>query len=129
MKTLLILVVLLFSFSVLAENWIEFGSNNNGTTNTIMYVDYDLVDKKNGYLNIVTLFDFSPKINGVIGSLKFLKRYDCDDFKTKLLRTIYYKDQMGKGDVYDDDSENEGWEYLIPNSNEYALLEVFCSKF
>ena len=130
MKILLTLFILFISSSLYSkENWVYFGFADNGTTETTMYVDYNQVDKRNGYLIVVTLFDFSPKIEGAIGSLKFLTKYDCGDAKSKLLRTIYYDGQMGEGDVYGDNTENESWEYLIPNSNEYALLETLCLKF
>ena len=65
MKILLTLFILFISSSLYSkENWVYFGFADNGTTETTMYVDYNQVDKRNGYLIVVTLFDFTPKIEG-----------------------------------------------------------------
>ncbi len=130
MKFLINLFILFYSSILSAsDNWIEFGVTNNDGIQTTMYVDFEQVDKINNYLHSVTLFDFIPKISGEIGSLKFLKKYDCEEYKAKTLRIIYYNGQMGEGGVYGDDSNNEKWEYLMPASNEYELLKILCSNF
>ena len=124
MKTLLTFFILLFSSSVLAE-WVFFSEDEELT----LYTRYDNITKNDGYIYYWTLFDFNPPIEETIGSLIFLHQGECYPYKSKILRSVFYREQMGSGEILKDDTIEEDWKFLIPDSNEYLLLESICSKF
>ena len=131
MKNFLVTILILLSTSVFAQgNWIEFGSSYSEGTKTTLYYSFETAYKRNNFLNALILINFSPPIDNIIGSAKFLNAFDCYDYKRKILRTIYYAGQMGEGDMLDDESlESENWEYVLPGSNEHFLLETLCPRF
>ena len=97
MKKLLIIFTLLFSVmfsSTSFSEWKEVAENEDGQ---VFYVDFESINKKDGYIYYWLLIDFSkPDKDGDL-SVNNYRQTDCKLIKHKDLTFYGYKEPMGIG--------------------------------
>ena len=129
MKTLSILLTLIFTVMVpspsLAE-WKKLGENVNGNT---VYVDFERIRKHDGYVYFWDMIDYlKPTEHGHLSN-KAYRQGDCKLFRYKYLSGSFHKEPMGggSGGVSEPPERHKGWKYPPPDSTSEHTLKTVCA--
>jgi hypothetical protein len=114
---------LLISFSATAAEWVPIADWEKATT----YTDTKSIAKspKHGIVKVWLLVDFKDIQQSILSEDEF----DCDHFKTRMLRYRQYMQSMARAPMLKD-GENPSKEWQIPklNSNRHNMYEAICGK-
>jgi len=132
-----VLFIFLFVSPVFGDNWVQYGTTNEG--NVFSYKKDTVKWKNKNIVQVWERLDFSVEgrddfiqyrlDNGLpiwdkLSFLISLDEYDCKEIKSKDLYFTYY-DTDGK--VLDSVSSND-WEHIIPGSIRERLYKIVCKK-
>tara|TARA_B100000579_G_C22201568_1_gene563165 strand:+ start:162 stop:548 length:387 start_codon:yes stop_codon:yes gene_type:complete len=122
MKIFLFSILLLFTINGFALNWKKFYENPMGES----YVDIDNISKRNNIVYYSRLFDYlKPSPIGVRSSISKFS-VDCISEKITWISSVYYNQQMGKGDVVKEGTFNKR---LYPRTDtvDYVTMKFVCN--
>ena len=129
--TFMILFSLLFFNSKSYGKW-EWVSGSTSLGGVDIYIDFQRIMKKNGYIYFWYLMNWE-KINNPKGnssnyhSFVVYSQGDCNLFKFKQLSVNTYFSQMGKN--FDQSfTPKDEWKYPTPKSNFEGMLKSVCNK-
>tara|TARA_B110000967_G_scaffold189561_1_gene213384 strand:+ start:327 stop:710 length:384 start_codon:yes stop_codon:yes gene_type:complete len=123
------LLVLLFSILISFNSYGEWTLVTTGiNVKNKYYIDFDGVDKNNGYTYYWNLVDFEKLSKWGELSAKVLYEVDCNaPLKEKRISSIYYKLPMGKGAISDTSNSPGDWEYASPDSVREQTIKAVCN--
>ena len=123
------ILILLFSLIISFNSYGEWTWDNDNINNDSYYLDNKTIKKIDGYVFFWSLEDFNmPLVNDKIYSAKVYKKIDCSRERTDDIRVVYYDQPMGDGEIYvSDDFPETEWDYPIPGSSFYILMESACN--
>ena len=126
MKILFTLTIIFFqSFPSLGE-WSEIDRN---TDNDVFYIDLKKIKKIDGHIYYWTLIDFSKMDQEGDLSEKNLRKVDCKKSRYSLLRRVFYKQSMGRGQISNDYVKGlNKWTYVIPDTVNENVLNIVCKR-
>ena len=127
MKKLTLILSLIFTVTLSSNSfgeWRKVIKSNEGNT---YYVDFERIQKVDGYVYFWELHDFlKPLSNGSLSGSVY-KQGDCKLFRFKTLSFVFYKEPMGRviGDTPPVPKEHQFWKYPPPNNtNELPIPEI-----
>jgi hypothetical protein len=121
-KLLILLFSLLISFNSLGE-WVLSNANDGGD----YYIDFDSLQIADDSLYIWTMRNL-PKPNeyGTLSMVAYSQE-DCKMLRSKLLKVLFYNQNMGNGEVVDSVSvDNPEWDYNPPGSIGRDATRLIC---
>ena len=127
MKHLTLILTLFFSTLMFSSpayaDWEKVGDDAVGNT---FYVDFDGMLKNNGYVYYWELQDLLEP--NEYGNLSFEVYYqgDCELFRYKDLRAIYYKQSKGEGHGETVPPSSTEWKYPTSKSMAEKMLTQVC---
>jgi len=126
MKTLLTFFVLLFSTSVVANEF-EWKKISTSITGTSIYADLSSIKKNNN--NRVTFLEltdfFEPSEQGILSVIVY-KEVNCKNFSFRYLKDIYFELPMGKGEEWGVNNEKSEWMGAIKDSVSHRVHIFVC---
>ncbi len=125
MKKILLLIILFFtSLSVFAE-WIELGSTEDKT----LYFKSDSIRKKKNLVKVWILHNYSnAKEDGTKSEKDFIE-INCSEEEMRLLSTISYNQQFGKGThLGHNDFSLAAFSPIVPESGGSHIFQKVCNK-
>lgn len=137
MKYLVFLLVWLAALGVVkadmeANNWDRIGASTNGVY--VLYVDHSTLKLEDGIARLWTLDDFIKPYKSIEGievwSGKTLYFYNCLEGKRVKVAQYGYTRPMGKGASaygFELESKEFEWEYVAPDTIDYAVFAIACS--
>lgn len=127
-KILLTLILALIAHAVMA-GWSLVDESADGST--IIYVDFDTIQKTEDNIKMWSLGDFKTvkEFSGIeFLSSKYQKEYDCKQEQARMLAFTLFSANMGEGQVVYSNSDPDEWEPVIPGSVAKTLWEIACGK-
>ena len=123
-KLRILLFSLLISFNSYGE-WKEIITSTKGDT---YYIDKDSIYESNGYYYYWELDDMKNALSNGSMSAKLLVQVDCGLKRYGTLTYVYYKQQMGNGEMMNTYTPtNFTWQYAPPESIGAQFLTVICA--
>ena len=123
-KLLVLLFSLLISFNSFGEWRLVTIGDNVGNK---FYIDFDSVNKKNGYVYYWNLIDLVKPDDWGDLSAKILYEVDCNlPYKERGISYNYYKAPMGQGSPSATDNIINDWRYATPGSVREQTIESVC---
>ena len=122
-RFLLILMVILLSFPILAEEWIAVNITSGGDT---IYIGNNSITKDEQYVYYWELANYKVIEKSGVMSAKIYKQVDCNKYGVITLQFFSYKKPMGKGDVSVSYNPPKEWISPPPSSSFYHSLRVVC---
>ena len=121
MKKIIFTTLILFSINSFAVNWQKVAQNETGN----YFVDFDSIEKKEGFIYYSDLVDFVNPHNGNLSAISKYK-VDCKEEKQIWLNLATYTQAMGKGKVNSEVTPNEE---IYPKSNTiyFFLIKKICN--
>ena len=98
-------------------------SNHNAVG---FYIDKNTIKNHGEYVNFWMLTDHKTPISNVFFSTKSPIKGDCDLGRLKFIRTLAYKQPMGKGDFDSVTGSEKKWSYLPPDEALMSVLNYAC---
>jgi len=125
MKKILLLIILFFtSLSVFAE-WIELGSTEDKT----LYFKSDSIRKKKNLVKVWILHNYSNAKEDGTKSEKDLIEINCSEEEMRLLSTISYNQQFGKGmHLGHNDFSLAAFSPIVPESSGSHIFQKLFNK-
>ncbi len=125
MKKILLLIILFFtSLSVFAE-WIELGSTEDKT----LYFKSDSIRKKKNLVKVWILHNYSNAKEDGTKSEKDLIEINCSEEEMRLLSTISYNQEFGKGThLGHNDFSLAAFSPIVPESAGSRIFQKVCNK-
>ena len=123
-KLLVLLFSLLISFNSYGE-WTKISENTLGDT---YYIDSDSIKERGGYFYYWELDNYKKELDSA-GSMsaKLYIQVDCELFRYKTLTYIFYKQQMGNGEIIENNNPtNPIWRNSPPGSVATIFLDLVC---
>ena len=119
------LTVLLFSILISFSSYGEWTYVTKSTSDDRMYFDNDTIKEHNGYVYYWILNDLlKPDPTGVMSDKQYIQS-DCGVSRNKVLRYIFYKQSMGKGEIAALNSDD--WNYPSPGTMGKIMLDYACN--
>ena len=116
------LFAIIFSSTTFAE-WARVGENTAGN---IFYVDFQKVQKVDGYIYFLLLNNYGTQSEwGYMSSISYVQG-DCRLFRYKNLSWSVYKQPMGSGDNPVPIKPPDEWISPSPKESEENILEIVC---
>ncbi len=130
MKLLIAALLTMFSTGAMAE-WTYLTSNEDKTRD--IYIDKATIRKQGNVAKMWVVFDHKSPRKAAGGesysSEKSFTEYDCVEIRRSLLSTIYYSDNMGKGEaVLTEQYDNSKWRDIAPDSVGMSEWKAACKK-
>ena len=102
------------------------GKNNLGK----FYLDFERINKRDGYVYYWTLGDYNKQTKDGISSHKNYRQGDCKLFRFKFISASLHKKNMGAGDgiVMNFPEANRTWINPDPKSTNGIILNTVCSR-
>ena len=101
--------------------WTKVGENVDGT----FYLDFERIQKIDGYIYWWELRDFSkPDKSGILSAKGYIQG-DCKLFRYKNLKLFGHEEPMGGGSG-ETVTPPDKWKYSTPNSANYIILKNIC---
>ncbi len=127
MKTLLTISTLIFTVmfsSTSFAGWTKVTKNSTAT----FYVDFERIQKVDGYVYFWVLIDSLHPTNGVL-STKMYYQGDCNSLRYAILSGSRYPKPMGKGKMKSTRTLNSPeWHTPQPTSVTETILKSVCSR-
>ena len=129
MRKLTLILSLIFTVTISSNSfgeWRKVIKSNEGNT---YYVDFERIQKVDGYVYFWELHDFlKPLSNGSLSGSVY-KQGDCKLFRFKTLSFVFYKEPMGRviGDTPPVPKEHQFWKYPPPNNTNELTLKLVCA--
>ena len=98
-KLLLALLLAIVSSSAVAE-WVYIVENK--TTGASYYINSDIIRKSSNKVKVWELVDLNKAVNSIDKkyiSAKLHTEYDCKEEQTRILYSVLYTGNMGKGEI------------------------------
>jgi hypothetical protein len=89
-------------------NWVEIMADKNGNTE---YLAYDLISEHDAFVYYWILIDFIKPTKWGDLSAKSYYQGDCSKFGSRVLKYIFHKQAMGKGQESVEDAVDPKWHY------------------
>lgn len=127
MRGLWVLVLATLCYGEASAEWVRVG----GTHKYDGYVDMATIGRTEQTATLWTLRDFTvirQVVRGPYRSVKTKKQYDCRNYRSRLLFTKYYAEQMGQGRVVYQGKGTKQWAKVAPGSDGEAEWKVACRK-
>ena len=116
------LFAIIFSSTTFAE-WARVGENTAGN---IFYVDFQKVQKIDGYIYFLLLNNYGTQSEwGYMSSISYVQG-DCRLFRYKNLSWSIYKQPMGSGDSPVPIKPPDEWIYPSAKQSNELILEIMC---
>ena len=125
MKKLLLLIILIFASSSVFAEWIELGSTETKT----LYFKSDSIRKKKNLVKVWILHNYSNAKEDGTKSEKDLIEINCSEEEMRLLSTISYNQQFGKGTHLGHNYiSHSSFSPIVPESAGSHILQKICNK-
>ncbi|TDI77997.1 MAG: hypothetical protein E2O81_03680 [Betaproteobacteria bacterium] len=125
-KLLLALLLAIVSSSAVAE-WVYIVENK--TTGASYYINSDIIRKSSNKVKVWELVDLNKAVNSIDKkyiSAKLHTEYDCKEEQTRILYSVLYTGNMGKGEIIRSYYTSEKWSPIVPDSVGTPLLKYAC---
>ncbi len=125
-KLLLTLLLAIVSSSAVAE-WVYIVENK--TTGASYYINSDIIRKSSNKVKVWELVDLNKAVNSIDKkyiSAKLHTEYDCKEEQTRILYSVLYTGNMGKGEIIRSYYTSEKWSPIVPDSVGTPLLKYAC---
>ena len=124
--SLLTFLVLSCGVPALAE-WVAIGEEQAGQVSMTYYVDPDTIRRKGELVKMWFLAD-SKSPEGIVGSSKQQREYDCAEDSHRHLATLSFSGHMGKGRLIARLRDISEWYSVEPGTMQQTLWKVACGK-
>ena len=134
MKLLIATLLTVFSTGAMAE-WTYLTSSEDNAYD--IYIDKTTIRKRGNVAKMWYLTDYKSPQKEADGksysSEKVFAEYDCVEIRRRFLSTIYYSDNMGKGETvlshqYSDRYGDREWQDVVPDTIGMTEWKVACKK-
>ena len=108
------------------SEWKYIGKSIDNNTS---YVDFERIQKVNGYVYYWFLVDMLKPMNGKYLSFRHFTKGDCKLFRNKILSGYFHREPMGKGsgNMSPVPQHLKDWIYPTPNSMDEESLKRVCN--
>ena len=125
-KLLLTLLLVIVSSSAVAE-WVYIVENK--TTGASYYINSDIIRNSSNKVKVWELVDLNKAVNSIDKkyiSAKLHTEYDCKEEQTRILYSVLYTGNMGKGEIIRSYYTYEKWSQIVPDSVGTPFLKYDC---
>lgn len=102
-----------------------------GTDEKAFYIDFESIRIRGDIRRAWIATDYSApsreSYNNGARSEAALREFDCNEERTRVLETTFYKGQMAKGGTLNSYYDPTPWSYIRPGSTGESLLKRVCS--
>ena len=129
MRKLTLILSLIFTVTLSSTSFGEWRKVIKSKKGNTYYVDFERIQKVDGYVYFWELHDFlKPLSNGSLSGSVY-KQGDCKLFRFKTLSFVFYKEPMGRviGDTPPVPKEHQFWKYPPPNNTNELTLKLVCA--
>jgi hypothetical protein len=127
MKKITLLLVIIFTFLFSNTSWGDWNLIPMGVGEN-WYYDKDRVRKSGKYLYYWELRDFKkPDERGNFSVTKYVQ-LDCSIFRFKWLKLQTYNKSMGEGEMTDEWTPPNEWNYPKPKSTGEVMYNKICEE-
>ncbi len=129
MRKLTLILSLIFTVTLSSTSFGEWRKVIKSKKGNTYYVDFERIQKVDGYVYFWELHDFlKPLSNGSLSGSVY-KQGDCKLFRFKTLSFVFYKEPMGRviGDTPPVPKEHQFWKYPLPNNTNELTLKLVCA--
>jgi len=124
MKKVLIILLFLFSSSQCYSEWKSLYNQSNGNN---IYLDFQSVKFKDGFVYWNELVNFHKPISGIMSMLVHMKG-NCDKLQQKSIQFKYFSKHFGDEFVKSSVNKGKKWVILDAKSTQYQILKRICES-
>lgn len=130
MTRLLLITLLVLSSGPAYAEWVE--ADRYDQAGMTVYADPDTIRRKGDLVKMWVLIDFktiqtSPSGTSYLSS-KQQREYDCAKERQHMLVVTVFLGNMGSGKVVFNNSDEQVWEPVAPESTAQGLWKIACGK-
>jgi hypothetical protein len=129
MTRLLLIALLVLSSGPAYGEWVSIGGNDQIGMTT--HVDPATIRRNSNLVKMWQLNDFKT-VQTVEGnsflSTKKQREFNCAEERTRILAATQFSGNMGNGQVVWNNSTEQKWEPVVPESIGHTLWEFACGK-
>ncbi|MFK8049722.1 MAG: surface-adhesin E family protein [Halioglobus sp.] len=123
MKQLLTIVLLTFSFNVLAE-WTEFSTKSNGD---VFYFDNARVEKNGDEISVWTRVRYKTSVMAA-SSFQSLLKLDCSENSETIVQSTFFTDKHWSNPAMATNTNVKPKTYVKENSATAQLIRILCKE-
>lgn len=125
MKNALLLTIAITAAAPAWAEWTLFGTTDNGNK---WYLDHSTIRVNGQIRRVWTLIDHAKPDKDGDSSARGLYEIDCQEGRSRVLQSAWYKGQMGGGDSGYSSNQPSQWSYAPPETIADSMVKVVCRR-